>query len=296
MPSPVRLKHAIPTLTLEPAVAADRVPRCRSVHARRRHRVSVVLKPDVGERGRGVQIIPDVEGLRAYFDSHPERALAQAFIPGQEFGLFSVRRPGQDKGELFSIARKTSPVGRRGWASTLERLILSDPICLPMAPKLLAQNADRLAQIPAKGQRVQVAKIGTHSLGCRFLFGEDLRTEALEQAVDTLSREGGLDFGRYDVLAEDEDALRRGEFKVVEFNGLTGEAAHCYDPRHGLRSGLAILGEQWRIAFEIGAAHMARRACAALLSRAPGGWFATRAPDGRSIPGRLALGRRRVGV
>lgn len=250
-------QHAIPTLPLEPGAAADRFRITEDFMHTEGIPYPIVLKPDVGERGRGVEIIRNAEGLRAYLDVHPERALAQAFIPGQEFGLFSVRRPGAAAGELFSIARKTPRSVVGDGASTLERLILSDAICLPMAPKLLAQNEDRLGDVPAKGQRIQVAKIGTHSLGCRFLYGEDLRTDALEAAVDALSREGGLDFGRYDVLAEDEAALRRGAFKVVEFNGLTGEAAHCYDPRHGLLSGLAILREQWRIAFEIGAAHRA---------------------------------------
>ncbi|MCR9096516.1 MAG: alpha/beta fold hydrolase [bacterium] len=258
--------HAIPTRVLEPGPDDERRAALRAF-LEEHDDGPVVLKPDVGERGRGVTIAHDEARAQAALEANPGRLLVQRFVPGDEFGLFYVRRPDEDRGELFSIARKTPRFVIGNGQDPLERLILTDPICLPMAPRLLEQNADRLAEIPAEGERVQVTEIGTHSLGCRFLEGEDLRSEALEAAVDRVSREAGLDFGRYDVRAADEAALRRGEFRVIEFNGLTGEAAHMYDPRYGLFAGLAILREQWRRAFEIGAAHRA-------AGRTPLGWAA----------------------
>ena len=217
----------------------------------------VVLKPDVGERGRGVLIARDEASLSSYFDSAEGRVLAQAFVIGEEYGLFYIRQPDAETGEVFSLARKVPRTVEGNGVDSLERLILEDPICLPMAKTLLELNRGRLEEIPGPGDRVPVTEIGTHSLGCRFMVGEDLRTREIEEAVDRLSQGGGLDFGRYDVKAEDEAALMRGEFKVIEFNGLTGEAAHMYDPRYGVRAGLRILRAQWEHAFVLGAGHRA---------------------------------------
>jgi len=255
------LRHApafaIPTRVIEPGPLEARVADVFAFADDTKAEGPLVLKPDVGERGRGVSIVDGPEDVRLALARTPGRMLVQVFVPGDEFGLFYVRRPGRAHGELFSIGRKVPRFVVGNGSDTLERLLLTDPVCLPMAHRLIEINAARLGEVPAPGERVQVTWLGTHSLGCRFLEGEDLRTEALEAAVDRLSRAAGFDFGRYDVRAADEAALRRGDFRVVEFNGLTAEAAHMFDPRYGLRAGLAVLREQWRIAFEIGAAYRA---------------------------------------
>jgi len=255
--------HSIPTLVLEPGPFADRCAAAIRFQARPEIGWPIVFKPDVGERGRGVSIVHDVDGIRDYLEEEQDRTLVQAYVGGEEFGLFFLRRPNppgqpshpKSKGELFSIARKSPREVVGNGVDSLERLILLDRICLPMAHKLLRLNADRLDEVPGPGDRVRVTELGTHSLGCRFLVGEDLRSEALENAVDRLSAIVDVDLGRYDVRAADEAALMRGEFKVIEFNGLTGEAAHMYDPRYGIVAGLRILRTQWEAAFEIGAAH-----------------------------------------
>lgn len=248
-------EHEISTQVLEPSQPEQRLERLLAWMERTAQHYPIVLKPDVGERGRGVLIAEDEAAARDYLMQNRHRVLAQTYIAGEEFGLFYVKAPDDEAGELFSIARKTARFVVGNGSDRLERLILEDEICLPMAEKLLFLNAADLDEIPSPGERVQVTQLGTHSLGCRFLVGEDLRSTALEAAVNRLSQSAELDFGRYDVRAEDEEALRCGEFKVIEFNGLTGEAAHMYDPRYGLLSGLRILRAQWRRAFEVGAGH-----------------------------------------
>lgn len=248
-------EHAIATVVLEVGEQQARLASVEKFMSTASLGYPIVLKPDVGERGRGVSIVPDAEALERYLAENEGLTLAQAYVPGEEFGLFYVRVPGEEQGELFSVARKTPRHVVGNGEDNLERLILLDPICLPMAKTLLKLNDSRLEWIPSQGEHVPVTELATHSLGCRFLVGEDLRTPALETAVDRLSLRLALDFGRYDVRSPDESALRRGEFQVVEFNGLTGEAAHMYDPRYGPIRGRRILFEQWRRAFEVGAGH-----------------------------------------
>jgi pimeloyl-ACP methyl ester carboxylesterase/membrane protein DedA with SNARE-associated domain len=251
-------EHRVATAVVEPGSVGARCAAVASFVSKHGLDYPIVLKPDVGERGRDVEIAADEDAVRGYFESHAFRVLAQEFIAGDEFGLFYTRLPGETTGRLISIARKTPRFVTGNARDTLERLILDDPICLPVAETLLELNRSRLLTIPDAGERVRLTQLGTHSRGCRFLVGEDLRSKALERAVDSASRSAGLDFGRYDVRAESESALREGRFAVIEFNGLTGEAAHMYDPRFGLVAGLRILAVQWRTAFAIGAAHRNR--------------------------------------
>jgi pimeloyl-ACP methyl ester carboxylesterase/membrane protein DedA with SNARE-associated domain len=250
-------EHAIETTVVESGSPEKRLREIEAFASRATVGFPIVLKPDVGERGRGVLIAKSLSEVATYLDGEDGRLLAQSFISGEEFGLFILRRPNASRGELFSIARKSPRYVTGNGRDTIERLILTDRICSPMAPRLLRINENRLDEVPATDLRVRVTQLGTHSLGCRFLVGEDLRSRELEAAVERLSVAIDVDCGRYDVLAADEAALSRGEFKVVEFNGLTGEAAHMYDPRYGLFAGLRILNAQWAAAFEIGAAHLA---------------------------------------
>src|SRR5262249_28764742 len=48
-------------------------------------------------------------------------------------------------------------------------------------------------------------------------------------------------------------ALQRGEFQILELNGVTAEATHIYDPAVSLLEAYRVLFQQWRIAFDIGA-------------------------------------------
>ena len=83
--------------------------------------------------------------------------------------------------------------------------------------------------------------------------------KALTAAVERVSRAfDGFYFGRYDVRTASAEAFKRGEFTVIELNGLTSEATSIYDPKHTVWFGWRVLCTQWRLAFAIGAANRAR--------------------------------------
>ncbi len=221
----------------------------------------VVLKPDVGERGDGVMILRDEESLdRALLETTVD-AILQEHVAGCEYGLFYVRTPEEKRGRVFSITEKRLPVVVGDGRRTLEDLILSDDRAVAVADAYFEANAGRLADVPAAGEEVRIVELGTHCRGAIFLDGVHLSTPELEEAVHELSLScEGFHFGRYDVIAESEAALRAGEFRVIELNGLTSEATHVYDPRHSLLHAYGVLFEQWRLAFEIAAANAARGA------------------------------------
>ncbi|NIM00443.1 MAG: alpha/beta fold hydrolase [Acidobacteria bacterium] len=219
----------------------------------------LVFKPDAGQRGSGVAIVRDEEQARAYLDDASFDLLVQEYVPGDEFGLFYVRRPGEPRGRIISITEKKLPIVVGDGFSTLRRLILSDPRAVAIADHYFRLLGDRREDTPAEGERVQLVELGTHCRGAIFLDGARLNTPALTERIDRISAGfDGFYFGRYDVRTEDPEAFAAGErFKILELNGVTSEATHIYDPRHTLFAAWRTLFAQWRLAFEIGRANRA---------------------------------------
>jgi hypothetical protein len=225
------------------------------------HGYPVVLKPDVGERGAGVVIAKTAEELAEVLNQQAVALIAQAYVPGVEYGIFYYRHPEAEHGAILAITDKrmvgVTGDGRR----TLEELILADERTVCMAGFFLKMLGPRLDEIPGAGEWVMLTELGTHCRGALFLDGTQLLTSELRAEVERVSRTfAGFYFGRYDVRSASEQAFRRGEFKVIELNGLTSEATSIYDPRHSVWFGWRMLFKQWRLAFEIGEANRARGA------------------------------------
>jgi len=220
----------------------------------------VVLKPDRGQRGSGVAVVRSRAALEEYLSNAAGDTIIQEYAPGSEFGVFYFRLPEEERGRIFSITEKQFPEVRGDGASTLETLILRDERAVCMARAYFKVNAERLGDVPARGESVRLVELGSHCRGALFLDGSRLWTGELEKAVDELCRGfDGFHFGRFDIRAASVEEFRRGlNFKVVELNGVTSEATHIYDPRSGLLAAYRTLFEQWRIAFRVGAQNRAR--------------------------------------
>jgi pimeloyl-ACP methyl ester carboxylesterase/membrane protein DedA with SNARE-associated domain len=217
----------------------------------------VVLKPDAGERGAGVAVIRSEAELSGYLNSHVN-VIIQEYVGGFEFGVFYYRYPESATGRIFSITRKQFPCVTGDGAQTLENLILKDDRAVCMARVYFEAQRDRLWSVPGKDEPVQLIEIGTHCRGCIFLDGDEIKTEALEAAIDRVARGfDGFYFGRFDIRTPSLADFKQGKnFKVVELNGVTSEATHIYDPRNNLATAYRVLFQQWRIAFEIGAQNL----------------------------------------
>ena len=237
-----------------PADPAERVRRAAAAIDALGLEFPVVGKPDVGERGAGVAILHDGEDLHLWLEAAPPVVLLQEYAPGEEFGVFYVRRPSEPRGRIFSITAKSFPTVVGDGRRTLEELILADDRAVCMAPTYLERNAERLAEVPGEGERLALVDIGNHCRGTVFRDGRGLETPALAARVDEIARAfDGFFFGRFDLRVPGAEALRRGEgLKVIELNGVTSEATHIYEPGASLLAGWRTLFEQWRLAFAIG--------------------------------------------
>jgi len=69
----------------------------------------VVVKPDVGQRGSGVSIVRSLGQLQEYLKRAPYPIILQEYIPGEEYGVFYYRNPGDPRGRIFSVTEQRMP-------------------------------------------------------------------------------------------------------------------------------------------------------------------------------------------
>lgn len=218
----------------------------------------VVLKPDRGQRGVGVCVCLCEEDAVDWLAEIKDDFIMMEFHPGEEFGVFYYRFPGQETGSIFSITRKKHLFVVGDGRHTLEELILRDPRALCMAPTFLKRLQPELLRIVPDRESVQLGRVGAHSLGTLFLDGGYLVSDELLMGIEKIAKPyKGFYFGRFDVKASNEKDLQRGKsLKVIEINGVTSEATHIYDPDNSLLYGWKTLMKQWRIAFQIAACNV----------------------------------------
>ncbi len=249
-----------PFTRLRAGDAADR----RVAEARRfarAHGLPLVLKPDQGQRGAGVRILRELDALEAATRRMAADHVLQVFVAGPEFGVFYARRPHEAVGRVVSLTAKDMATVVGDGRRPLGRLIVDDRRAVALARVYQAINADRLDVVPAAGERVPICELGTHCRGAIFRDAIGLLTPALERAVDEAARAmPGFAFGRFDVRAESEAAMRAGRFRVLELNGVTSEPTHIYDPGASVFAAWWTLCRTWQLAFAIGHAHAAEGA------------------------------------
>ncbi len=217
-------------------------------------RFPIVLKPNLGQRGVGVEIVHSEEAARRWLAGCQDEVVVQEFIGGLEFGVHWSKHPGEEKGQILSLCGKHPQRVTGDGKSTLEELILKDERAVMMAAFYFRKFADRLDMVLPDGQDFLIAPIGTHSRGAIFTDERHLVTPELVDAFDELgARFPGFNFGRYDVKVPNVADLQAGRnISVLELNAVTGEPAHVYQPGYPWWSGMTDFFTHFTRATEIG--------------------------------------------
>lgn len=231
----------------------------------------VVAKPDVGQRGAGVQPVRDLSELAGYLRGFPAggRVVLQRLVGGptpagcdgrdlrdaREAGVLWFLAPGRDRGEVFSLTLKLFPELVGDGARTVSELIADDPRARRLASVYRRRHRGQLGRVPAAGERVPLVFAGNHCQGAVFRDGNHLVTAALADRIEEIARSmPGFRFGRFDVRFSDLDRFLAGEdLQIVEVNGASAEATHIWDASAGPLDAYRTLLRQVGVLFEIGA-------------------------------------------
>jgi len=214
----------------------------------------VVLKPDIGQRCRGVKIMRNENQMKEYLSHANENVIIQEYISGEEFGIFYYRHPNEPKGNIYSITNKNLVSVEGDGQKTIEELILEDDRTLNLAKYHLEENEEQLYDVPAEDEKVCIAELGSHARGAVFEDGHQHITQALVDKMSDISGSAkGFYFGRFDIKVPSSAELDEGRnIKIIEVNGVTSESINIYDPKYSFWDAQKILMKQWKLAFEIG--------------------------------------------
>ncbi len=220
------------------------------------HGFPVILKSDVGCVGKGICKLSNESDIEVKAPLLLGSYILQKFTLNPfECGVFFIRRNGKPK--ITGINRKHFPsvIGNG----------VDDVLTLARAHERFTdhwysflQSVDTSLVLP-KGEEKRLSFIGSHTLGCRFTDDMDLLTPALQQKiVDFFASQPGFNYGRADLKFESEDAFKRGEFIVIEVNGIASLPTHMFDPKYSVWQAYRIFFEHAKYLVSIAKEHALR--------------------------------------
>ncbi len=216
-------------------------------------RFPVVAKPDVGERGFLVKKCTQAPELQEHLERYRVPFIIQEFLtlPVEMTVLFH-RFPETGRFGITSICIKEFLSVEGDGQAPVRELMSRSPRAAFQLERFQRDFPDLLEHIPGFGELILLEPIGNHARGTKFLNGNHLIDAALENTFRQICSElDGVLYGRFDLKCDSVDALRRGEFKVMELNGVFGEPAHVYDPSFWMWRAYRDFYRHWKILFEL---------------------------------------------
>jgi membrane protein DedA with SNARE-associated domain len=230
----------------------------------------IVVKPDIGSNGFGVNLIEDENCLSKYIDSFPVGAkmiLQEQIKFDGEAGVFYIRYPDQPEGFIYSITIRYFPSVKGDGKSTFRELIQNDSRTKMRAEFYIGDRSDHrgfskddLERIPADGELIRLSFIGSLRTGALYKDGTYLVTPWLTKRFDAIAKSmPEFYYGRFDIRFESVDKLKTGQgFSIIEINGAGAEAIHAWDPNVSILGLYREFFKAQSLLFKIGAINRAR--------------------------------------
>ncbi|WP_310556868.1 D-alanine--D-alanine ligase [Flavobacterium sp.] len=196
-----------------------------------------ITKPDIGLRGSAVKKINSDAELKEYNNNANFDYLLQDLIPyPNEIGIFYVRFPNQEKGEITGIVAKEFLIVTGDGKSTIKELIKQNPRFEFQLTTLEKEYKDKLNEVLGKDKKLNLVPFGNHCRGSKFIDASYLISDKLTDVINEMCLQiDGFYFGRMDLMFNTIEELEQGKkFQVVEINGAASEPTHIYDPKHSL--------------------------------------------------------------
>ena len=215
----------------------------------------LIVKPDRGERGMGVQLVSSLKALKKIIHASPyDELLLQSYCSyPNEAGILYYRYPNETSGRISSITTKEFSVVTGDGSSTWGKLIEGNVRLKHRLKTLKERHADCWDCQSVNEEQKLVEPIGSHNLGTKFMNGQHLGSQQLTAYIDHWADQlPGFYYGRFDIKYTTWEALLTGkEFKIIEINGVNAEPAHIYDPNHTIAKAYRDIFSHMKIIHQI---------------------------------------------
>ena len=222
----------------------------------------LIAKPDLGYRGLLVKKIHTPTQLESFLRQYKLDFIIQELIEGmEEFGVFYIRHPEQEKGNITSLTLKEFLSVTGDNRSTVEELVKQKSRAMLQLEALQKSQPQLLKKVPAKGEHIALGVIGNHSKGTMFINGKHLIDDELITTFDKISKRiDGFYYGRFDIKCPSFEDLKKGKnIKIIELNGTCSEPTHIYDAsKISYFGALREIIWCWRTIFQISQANHKR--------------------------------------
>lgn len=192
----------------------------------------VIVKPDIGGKGRGVKKVNDINEAVKYIIYADFPMLVQELVEYKnEVGIFYYRFPWDVSGQISGIVGKEflSIIG--DGVSTIENLLQQNDrfiLQLNAIKKIPEINLQEI--IPAGIEKVLLA-FGNHARGSKFVDISNKININFEITIGSICKQiPNFYFGRLDIMYNTWEELEQGKnFSIIELNGAGSEPTHIYD-------------------------------------------------------------------
>jgi hypothetical protein len=214
----------------------------------------LIVKPDIGGKGRGVKKVICVEDAVDYIFYAKFPMLVQSLVNYKnEVGIFYYRYPWQENGQISGIVAKEflSVIG--DGINTIESLVMQNPRYILQLQSLRKMPDINLKEVLAWNEEKIMVPFGNHARGAKFLDVSNKITPQLEKTIDTICKQiPGFYFGRLDVMYTNWEDLSIGKnLSIIELNGAGSEPTHIYDPSHSIFFAWKEIAKHLKILFKI---------------------------------------------
>lgn len=211
----------------------------------------VIVKPEYGEGGFLVRKIHHPDELKAYHSGHDMSYIIQEYVdlPLEISIHIHVKN---DRLSISGITEKQLLTVTGNGIHTVEQLISRHPKGKFCLRKLRQAAGKSLSYVLPDGTVYQPSEIGNWNYGSAFIHRQEYHTETLRKQLETVNRMIGLfQYARYDIRCNGWEDLSQGQFRILEINGVKGEAIHIYDERHSIGFAYREIFRHWEIVLQI---------------------------------------------
>ena len=214
----------------------------------------IVCKPNVGERGVGVEKIDCESDLISFVKNKNEDILVQEFVDYPiELGIFYHRFPISKKDGITSIVRKEFLTITGNGKLKFSDLVKANIRANNRISYLKNKYHSKWNKIVPAGISYKLEPIGNHNRGTKFLDGNNLINDKLVSVFREISKPlDGYYYGRFDMKVNSIEDLYEGEnIKIIELNGTNSEPAHIYDPDFPLIKAYKEIIKHMKLVYDI---------------------------------------------